>query len=108
MPHSISSIASGVKDKVDDESGLRHLLLFISALVPKAFAALLTSAVIELSKPENVRIIIICLYINLMQCVCNHRQSGEAAVMMQLWTMYCLRFKDCGLLSLVEEEYAHK
>ena len=32
----------------------RNLLLFVSALIPKALASLLTSAVIELSKPENV------------------------------------------------------
>ena len=34
-----------------------HLLLFISALIPKAMASLLTSAVIELSKPENVSLV---------------------------------------------------
>ena len=50
-----SRIASGIHDNFgEDGSGLRHLLLFITALIPKAFAALLTSAVVELSKPENV------------------------------------------------------
>ncbi len=34
----------------------QHLLLFVSALIPKAMSSLLTSAVIELSKSENVRI----------------------------------------------------
>ena len=39
----------------DGEAGLRHLVLFVSALIPKAFASLMTSLIIELSKPENVR-----------------------------------------------------
>ncbi len=33
----------------------KNLLLFVSALIPKALASLLTSCVIELAKPENVR-----------------------------------------------------
>ena len=35
-----------------------HLLLFVSALVPKALASLMTSFCIELAKPENVSKII--------------------------------------------------
>lgn len=31
-----------------------HILLFVSALVPKALASLMTSFCIELAKPENV------------------------------------------------------
>ena len=31
-----------------------HVLLFVSALVPKALASLMTSFCIELAKPENV------------------------------------------------------
>ncbi len=38
----------------DTELVARNLLLFVSALIPKAMASLLTSCVIELSKPENV------------------------------------------------------
>ena len=49
------SIAAGIDESCGDrESVAGHLLLFISALIPKAVASLLTSAVIELSKPENV------------------------------------------------------
>ena len=50
-------IASGVEgcSTDDKEAGLRHLLLFVSALIPKAFASIMTSLVLELSKPENVR-----------------------------------------------------
>ena len=36
-----------------------HLLLFVSALVPKALASLMTSFCIELAKPENVSKIIV-------------------------------------------------
>lgn len=53
-----SIIASGIErcsTEDDDEAGLRHLLLFVSALIPKAFASLMTSIVVELSKPENAR-----------------------------------------------------
>lgn len=35
----------------------KNLLLFVSALIPKALASLLTSCVIELAKPDNVRIL---------------------------------------------------
>ena len=34
----------------------RHMLLFISALVPKALSSLLTSCCLELAKPHNVSI----------------------------------------------------
>ena len=50
-------IASGIgtcSTEGDEEAGVRHLLLFVSALIPKAFASLMTSVVVELSKPENV------------------------------------------------------
>lgn len=51
----VCSIAAGIEESCGDrESVAAHLLLFISALIPKAVASLLTSAVIELSKPENV------------------------------------------------------
>lgn len=51
----VCSIAAGIDESCGDrESVAGHLLLFISALIPKAVASLLTSAVIELSKPENV------------------------------------------------------
>ena len=40
----------------NEETGIQHLLLFVSALIPKAFASIMTSVVIELSKPENVSI----------------------------------------------------
>ena len=32
----------------------RHMLLFVSALVPKALSSLLTSCCLELAKPHNV------------------------------------------------------
>ena len=38
----------------DKALAAQHLLLFVSALIPKAMASLLTSAVIELSKSKNV------------------------------------------------------
>ena len=34
----------------------RHMLLFVSALVPKALSSLLTSCCLELAKPHNVSI----------------------------------------------------
>ena len=50
-------MATGVCESVaETEVVARNLLLFVSALIPKALASLLTSAVIELSKPENVSI----------------------------------------------------
>ncbi len=50
------SIASQVRSSCsqDREMAANHLLLFVSALIPKAMASLLTSAIIELSKDENV------------------------------------------------------
>ena len=55
-----SRLASGIQTCVneDEEAGQRHLLLFVSALIPKAFASILTSLVLELSKPENVSAVI--------------------------------------------------
>lgn len=38
------------------EKAAQHLLLFVSALIPKAISSLLTSAIIELSKSENVNL----------------------------------------------------
>ena len=55
LQHIACSIAAGIDESCGDrESVAGHLLLFISALIPKAVASLLTSAVIELSMPENV------------------------------------------------------
>ncbi len=48
------SIATSVSE-VFQESAADHLLLFVCALIPKAMASLLTSAILELSKPGNVR-----------------------------------------------------
>lgn len=54
------SIAAGVVENCSDrESVAGHLLLFISALIPKAIASLLTSVIIELSKPENVKKLVV-------------------------------------------------
>ena len=36
----------------------RHMLLFVSALVPKALSSLLTSCCLELAKPYNVSTLI--------------------------------------------------
>ena len=48
-------MVNGVCESVaETEVVARNLLLFVSALIPKALASLLTSAVIELSRPENV------------------------------------------------------
>lgn len=62
---SICSIAAGIDEScADRDSVAGHLLLFISALIPKAVASLLTSAVIELSKPENVSLpagLVVCV-----------------------------------------------
>lgn len=49
------SMASEVSGAFTDKQlAAQHLLLFVSALIPKAVASLLTSAVIELAKSENV------------------------------------------------------
>ena len=49
-------MASGVYQAVaDKEMAANLLLLFISALIPKALGSLLTSLLIQLSQPENVR-----------------------------------------------------
>ena len=47
---------AGFKSKAEMAN---HLLLFVSALVPKALASLMTSFCIELAKPENVSKIIV-------------------------------------------------
>lgn len=36
---------------------VNHVLLFVSALIPKALAALMTSFCLELAKPQNVGLI---------------------------------------------------
>ncbi len=52
-----SRIASTLHES-DKDSSAGHLLLFISALIPKALSSILTSTVIELSKPEHVRLML--------------------------------------------------
>ena len=47
-------IASGIHDRTDKDVTVSNLLLFISALIPKALASLMTSILLELAKPENV------------------------------------------------------
>ena len=39
----------------DQELTVRNILLFISALIPKAMASLMASILLELAKPENVK-----------------------------------------------------
>lgn len=52
-----SNIASGIQEScTDQDTAVRQLLLFTSALIPKALASLLTSTVLALSDPENVRL----------------------------------------------------
>ena len=67
----------------DKESTAQHLLLFVSALIPKAVASLLTSAIIELSKPENVRLYVQLKYTRGFVFVLQRRWQelvqGEAA-----------------------------
>ena len=46
---------AGFRD-IDELS--RHMLLFVSALVPKALSSLLTSCSLELAKPHNVSTLI--------------------------------------------------
>ena len=59
MHPSPCSIASGIQEScVDQDTAVRQLLLFTSALFPKALASLLTSTVIALSDPENVRFVV--------------------------------------------------
>lgn len=50
----IGRIASGVEDSNNGDLATRNILLFISALIPKALASLMTSLVVALAKPENV------------------------------------------------------
>ena len=62
----------------DQKMAAQHLLLFVSALIPKAMASLMVSAVIELSKSKNVRIEVYCgtpcivcyEYVCVCLCVC--------------------------------------
>lgn len=44
-------IEAGFKSSTETAN---HVLLFVSALVPKALSSLLTSFCLELAKPENV------------------------------------------------------
>ena len=49
-------IASSVHSNTpSSELAIRNLLIFISALIPKALASVMTSILLELAKPENVR-----------------------------------------------------
>ena len=53
----LSRIASAMQDSdMDIDVATHNILLFISALIPKALAALMTSILVELAKPEHVRI----------------------------------------------------
>lgn len=53
--NSSSNVAAEVGEAYSNKVlAAQHLLLFVSALIPKAMASLLTSAVIELSKGENL------------------------------------------------------
>lgn len=57
----VFSVAAEVGRAFADKTvAAQHLLLFVSALIPKAMASLLTSAVIELSKGENVSLSPVC------------------------------------------------
>jgi cytochrome P450 len=56
-----SELASGVQEGCSDDLTVRNILLFISALIPKALASLMTSCLMELSKPENLRYYQECL-----------------------------------------------
>ena len=54
---SLYRIAAGVQSSCDTiEHSLNNILLFVTALIPKALASLMTSLLLELSKPENVRL----------------------------------------------------
>ncbi|XP_019857503.1 PREDICTED: cytochrome P450 26B1-like [Amphimedon queenslandica] len=51
-----SEIAAGVQSSCDTfEHSLNNILLFVTALIPKALASVMTSLLLELSKPENKR-----------------------------------------------------
>ena len=52
---------------------MRNILVFVSAVIPKAFASLLTSFVIEMAKPSNVSIFRYRLLFMGSHC---HRVSG--------------------------------
>lgn len=53
-----SNIASGVRSRFpanDHTAAVGHLMVFVSALIPKAMSSLLTSTLLELAKPENAQ-----------------------------------------------------
>lgn len=57
-----SPIASSVHSNTpSSELAIRNLLIFISALIPKALASVMTSILLELAKPENSRYRDLCL-----------------------------------------------
>ena len=67
------------------EAGLQHLLLFVSALIPKAFASIMSSIVVELSKPENVSGLECYQRYTLGSMgswLCMYRLHGESVLMM--------------------------
>lgn len=74
----LTSIASCVHEQCSDkDSAAHHLLLFISALIPKAMSSLLTSVVIELSKTENKR-----------WCECCHDDSLLEDVLLEVQRLW--------------------
>jgi hypothetical protein len=84
-----SRIASSIEAccTEDKEAGLRHLLLFVSALIPKAFASILTSLVLELSKPENVRNTLRYALLSPITKLMSIRPDGESVQMtIHCWT----------------------
>jgi cytochrome P450 len=84
-----SAIASSIEAccTEDKEAGLRHLLLFVSALIPKAFASILTSLVLELSKPENVRNTLRYALLSPITKLMSIRPDGESVQMtIHCWT----------------------
>lgn len=74
----LTSIASCVHEQCSDKDlAAHHLLLFISALIPKAMSSLLTSVVIELSKTENKR-----------WCECCHDDSLLEDVLLEVQRLW--------------------
>ena len=50
----VCSAASGLTECMEEGQIANNLLVFVSALIPKALGSLLTSLVMELSKPDQV------------------------------------------------------
>ena len=57
---SLSSFIADAKEAgfKDEEEAAHHILLFVSALIPKAIASMLTSFFIATSGPDKVRIMV--------------------------------------------------